>query len=562
MAAREGYEMRRGLLVLLLAGITAAVWTAVGSQAGTKHASSGSSVTIANVAGQSWTCNFNPFNSTVQFLSFGSVYEELVFVNELKSPAATPWLASKYKWSNHAKTLTFTIRNGVKWSDGKPLTAADVLFTFQLLKKHKALDLQAVWSVLKSVSRKGNKVVFKFKSAAAPYFYYVADQTPIVPKHIWSQGAAAKDPVKYTDTKPVGSGPYTVTPSTCNAQRIIYKKNPHYWQKGKPKIDQVVYPAYTDNPPANLDLATGQDQWGGQFIPNIKTYYSAKSKDNHYWFPPVANVSIFINLKNPILKNLAVRRAMAYAINRPHVAKLGESGYEPPGNQTGIVSPTFKSWQNKKLAKQVTYNPKKAKQILTKAGFKLKNGVFQTKSGKPLSFTMLNISGYTDWIQSASIVQDELKAIGIKVTASNISGNAYDDATFNGHFQLAYDGNEAGGPSPYYEMRQELYSPNSAPIGQQASSNWERYYNKKADKLIESYAKTTSLSKQHSIIDQLQGLMVRDVPVIPVTEAIDFYEYNTKSITGWVTPGNPYAKPSPYEVPDWGVVLTHLKPKG
>jgi peptide/nickel transport system substrate-binding protein len=550
--------MRRGLLVLLLAGITAAAWTAVGSQAGTKHTSSGSVVTIANVAGMSWTCNFNPFNSTVQFLAFGPIYEELAFVNELKSGAATPWLASKYTWSKNAKKLTFTIRQGVKWSDGKPLTAADVLFTFQLLKKHKALDLQAVWAVLKSVSRKGsNQVVLTFKSAAAPYFYYVAGQTPIVPKHIW---AKISNPVKYTDKNPVGSGPYTV--GNCNPQRIIYSKNTHYWQKGKPKIDTVVYPAYTDNPPANLDLSTGQDQWGGQYISNIKTAYTGKSKDNHYWFPPVANVSIFINLKNPILKNVAVRRAMAYAINRPHVAKLGESGYEPPGNQTGIVSPTFKSWENKKLAKQITYDPKKAKQILTKAGFKQKNGVFQTKSGKPLSFTMINISGYDDWIASASIVQDELKAIGIKVTTSNISSNAYDDDTFNGHFQLAYDGNEAGGPSPYYEMRQELYSKNSAPIGKQASSNWERYYNKKVDKEIESYAKTTSLSKQHSIVSQLEAAMVRDVPIIPITEGVDFYEYNTKSITGWVTPKNPYAKPSPYEVPDWGVVLTHLRPKG
>jgi len=555
--------MRRGLLVLLLAGITAAAWSAVGSQAGTKHASSGSSVTIANVAGMQWTCDFNPFNSTVQFLTFGPIYEELVFVNELKSGAPTPWLASKYAWSDHAKKLTFTIRKGVKWSDGKPLTAADVLFTFQLLKKHKPLDLQAVWSVLKSVTRKGsNQVVFTFKAPAAPYFYYVAGQTPIVPQHIWSKGAAAKDPVKFTDTNPVGSGPYTVSPSTCNAQRIIYNKNPQYWQNGKPKIDTVVYPAYTDNNPANLDLATGQDQWGGQYISNIKTFYTGKSKDNHYWFPPVANVSIFINLKNPILKNVAVRRAMAYAINRPHVAKLGESGYEPPGNQTGIVSPTFKSWESKKLAKQVTYNPTKAKQILTKAGFKLKNGVFQTKSGKPLSFTMINISGYDDWISSASIVQAELKQIGIKITTSNISSNAYNDDTFNGHFQLAYDGNEAGGPSPYYEMRQELYSKNSAPIGQQASSNWERYYNKKVDSLLNAYAKTTSLSKQHSIVNQIEAAMVRDVPIIPITEGVDFYEYNTKSITGWVTPGNPYAKPSPYEVPDWGVVLTHLRPKG
>jgi peptide/nickel transport system substrate-binding protein len=551
--------MRRGLLVLLLAGVTAAAWTAVGSQAGTERASSASSVTIANVAGMSWTCNFNPFNSTVQFLTFGPIYEELMFVNELKSGAATPWLASKYTWSNHAKTLTFTIRKGVKWSDGRPLTAADVLFTFQLLKKNKALDLQAVWSVLKSVSAKGSdQVVFKFKSSAAPYFYYVAGQTPIVPKHIW---AKIGNPVKYTDKAPVGTGPYTVSGSDCNPQRIIYKKNSHYWQPGKPKIDEVIYPAYTDNSPANLALATGQDQWGGQFIPNIKTYYSARSKDNHYWFPPVANVSIFINLQNPILKNVAVRRAMAYAINRPQVAAIGESGYEPAGNQTGIVSPTFKSWVDPKLAKQVGYDPAKAKSILTKAGYTMKGGVFE-KSGKPLSFTMINISGYTDWIASANVVQQELKAVGIKVTTSNISGTTYDDDTFNGHYQLAYDGNEAGGPSPYYELRQELYSKNSAAIGKQASSNWERYSNKKVDTLINAYAATTSLSKQHSIIDQLEAAMVRDVPIIPITEGVDFYQYNTKSITGWVTPGNAYAKPSPYEVPDWGVVLTHLRPKG
>ncbi len=365
--------MRRGLLVVLLAGITAAAWSAVGSQAGTKHSSSGSSVTIANVAGMSWTCGFNPFNSTVQFLSFGPIYEELVFVNALKSGAPTPWLASKFKWSNHAKTLTFTIRKGAKWSDGKPLTAADVLFTFQLLKKHKALDLQAVWSVLKSVSRKGRQGRLQVQVLGGPVL--LLRRRPDADRAEARLVQDRPNPVKYPDKPPVGSGPYTVSPSTCNAQRIIYKKNTHYWQKGKPKIDQVVYPAYTDNSPANVALATGQDQWGGQYIPNIKTFYTSKSKDNHYWFPPVANVSIFINLKNPILKNVAVRRAMAYALNRPHVAKLGESGYEPPGNQTGIVSPTFKSWLNKKLAKKVGYDPAKAKSILKHAGFKLKNGV-------------------------------------------------------------------------------------------------------------------------------------------------------------------------------------------
>jgi peptide/nickel transport system substrate-binding protein len=437
------------------------------------------------------------------------------------------------------------------------MTAADVLYTFQLIKKNKALDLNAVWSVLKSVTSKGNEVTFKFKTAAVPYFFYVAGQTPIVPKHVWSK---ISNPVTYKDTKPIATGPYTI--GSCAPQVIKYTKNPHYWQKGKPKVDTVFYPAYTDNSPANNDLASGKDQWGSQFIPNIKKFYLDRSSDNHYWFPPVVNVSVFMNLKNPLLKDVAVRRAMAYAIDRSRVSRIGEYGYEPPANQTGIVTPTFKSWLNKKLAKKYTYNPSKAKSILTKAGYKLKNGVFYSKNGKALKFQMVNISGYTDWIASAQIVIENLAKIGIKVTPVNESQTTYNSDTYFGHYQLAYDGNNAGGPAPYYELRQELYSKNSAPIGKQASSNWERYYNKNVDKLINAYAGTTSLAKQHSIVNKLEAAMVRDVPIIPVTEGVDWYQYNTKSLTGWVTPKNPYASPAAYSLPDWGVVLLHLKPKG
>jgi peptide/nickel transport system substrate-binding protein len=552
--------MRRGLLVLLLAGVAVAMWSAIGTGTRAGRAAAGPSVTISNEQGATWTCGYNPFNGSLVNWSFGPVYEPLVFVDELKSGKATPWLASKYAWANHNKTLTVTIRPGVKWSDGKPLTAADVLFTFQLMKKFPATDLQAVWSVLKSVTRSGKKVTFKFKTAAVPYFYYVAGQTPIVPKHIWK---SVKNPVTFKDSpsqKPVGSGPFTV--GSCSPQVMKYTKNPHYWQKGLPKISTVYYPAYTSNDPANQDLASGQAQWGSQFIPSIKTFYLSKSSQNHYWFPPVSNVSVFINLKNPILKDVAVRRAMAYAINRARAAKIGEYGYEPPGNQTGIVTPTFKSWLNKKLAKKVSYNPAKAKQILTKAGYKLKGGVFYTKSGKPLSFSMVNIGGYSDWVASAQLVEQDLKAVGIKVSPSNLSSTSYDAKVYNGQYDLAYDGNEAGGPAPYYELRQELYSKNSAPIGKTASSNWERYYNKKADNLINAYAATTSSAKQHQIVNQLEALMVRDVPIIPITEGVDWYQYNTKSLSGWVTKKNAFAKPAAYEVPDWGVMLLHLRPKG
>ncbi|HLB17749.1 MAG TPA: ABC transporter substrate-binding protein [Gaiellaceae bacterium] len=551
--------MRRVLILALLVGLVATTWASFGNASGSKARSSSSvtSVTISNEQGTTWTCGFNPFNPSVQPFSFGPVYEELVFVNGLKSGATTNWLASGHAWSNHNKTLTFTIRSGVKWSDGKAFTAADVLYTFKLLKAHPALDLNAAWSVLKSVSQKGNKVVFNFKSSAVPYFYYIGGQTPIVPKHIWS---SIKNPVTSKDSSPVGTGPYKM--GNCSPQVIKYTKNPNYWQKGLPKIETVYYPAFTSNDPANQQLASGKAQWGSQFIPNIKAYYLSKSPDHHIWFPPLVNVSIFINLKDPILSNVAVRKAMAYAIDRSRVSKIGEYGYEPPSNQTGIVTPTFSSWLDQNLAKKVTYNPAKAVAILTAAGFKKSGGVFHTPSGKALSFRIINIGGYSDWVASVQIIQSQLKAVGIKITAENLSSTTYDADVYNGKYQLAYDGNESGGPAPYYELRQLLYSKNSAPIGKAASSNWERYSNPATDALIDQYGATTNAATQQAIIRKLEAVMVNFVPVIPITEGVDWYQYNTKDITGWVTQNDPYAKPAAYEVPDWGVMLLHLKPKG
>ena len=160
---------------------------------------------------------------------------------------------------------------------------------------------------------------------------------------------------------------------------IKYTKNPNYWQKGLPKIDTVYYPAFTSNDPANQDLASGKAQWGSQFIPSIKAFYLSKSTDNHYWFPPVANVSVFINLKNPILKDVAVRRAMAYAIDRSRVSKIGEYGYEPPANQTGIVDAHLHELADPGLAKASTRTTRRRRsRSWTQAGYKMKGGVFQT----------------------------------------------------------------------------------------------------------------------------------------------------------------------------------------
>jgi peptide/nickel transport system substrate-binding protein len=520
----------------------------------------GGTLVIDNESGGTWPVGFSPFNSNTRGQALGVIYEPLVYINNITGKN-TPWLATAWKWSPDGKTLTFTIRQGVKWSDGQPFSAADVVYTFNLMKKYPALDLQSVWSVLKSVTQQGaNQVVMTFNQPAVPWFYYVADQEGIVAQHVWS---TIKNPVTYVDTKPVGTGPFLASSQTTPMD-IVLVRNPNYWQTGKPYISKVEYPAFLANPPANLYLAEGKADWGGQFIPSVDSYYVAKDKvNNHYWYPPQTNVSIYINQTVYPLSVKAVRQAMAYGIDRARVGLIGEYGYEPAANQTGVILPNFNSWYDSSLAAKYNYgfNPAKAMAILEKAGFKKNSsGIFQTPAGKPLSFDIITVSGNTNWIASLNVISSEMKQAGIQLNVQGLSSTDFDARMHDGNFQLGYQGDNPG-PNPYYTYQPDLFSGNSAPIGQSASSNYERWNSPATDALLKQFAATTDTATQHAIIDKLEATMLEDVPIIPVTEGVSWYQWSTKNFVGWPTPSNPYAAPAPYNVPDWEVVLTTVHPK-
>jgi peptide/nickel transport system substrate-binding protein len=529
----------------------------------------GGKLVIDNVSGSTWTCQFNPFNSAVlgPGITFAPVYEPLEFINILQSSKPpVPMLATSSQWSNGFKTLTFTIRKGVTWSDGKPFSAADVAYTFNAMKSDKAIDLNALWSAdggpLTNVAVKGtDQVVFTFKAPSEPIFYFVADQTPIVPQHIWATLNQSKLHT-FGDSRPVGTGPYLV--SSCTPQNIKYLRNPHYWQSTAghpvPQIQEVDYPAFLSNTPGNLFLAQGQAQWGGQYIPNVQSFYVGKDPAHrHIWFPPVLNVALVPNLSNPLLAKLPVRQAIAYALNKATIARLGEGGEQTAANQTGIVTPTFQSWVDTSLT-EPTYDPAKAEQILKSAGFtKGSNGIYHDASGNSLSFTIKTISGYSDWDASLQIITQQLKAVGIAVTVQDENSTPYTADIQGGHFQLAYAGSggpaASPGPSPYYELRGWLFSGN---IG---STNYSRYKSASTDALFNDYA-AASQPQQVQIVHQIQKVMVDDLPFIPTTQGVDWFQYDTTKIGGWPTPSNPYAQPSPYSFPDNGQVLTHLYPTG
>jgi len=555
---------RRDLFISSLAALALLAGACGGGSSGNNNNAQktvGGVLTIDNESGALWQCDFNPYNGSVNGQSFGVLYEPLVYDN-LLNDKKTPWLASDYQWSTDNKTLTFTIRSGVKWTDGQPFTAADVVFSFALLKQHPEADLQSDWQVIQSVIQQGDdKVAFTFNQSAVPNFYQIAGQTAIVPQHIWS---AFKDPAAQVVKDPVGTGPFTM--SACTGQNITYKRNPNYWQKGLPYLDTVNYPAFLDNDPANAFLAAGQAQWGGQFIPNIDTYYVAKDpKNNHYWFPPIDNINVWFNTTLAPLNNKAVRQSIAYSIDRPSVSQKGEFGYEPPGNQTGVLSPTFDSWIDKAQADTYGYkfDVAKAQGLLQQAGFtKGSSGIFQDSSGKKLSLSIINIAGYTDWVASVQVIQDNLKQVGIELKPVNLEATAYFDKLFTGNFELAYGSvNTSPGPSPYYELRNTLHSATTAAIGQTAAGDYGRYKNPALDALFDQYGGTTDPAKQHDLIKQVEKIMLEDVPVIPVTEGVAWYQYSTKDFAGWPTKDDPFAAPAPWNLPDWEVTLLHVYKK-
>lgn len=557
-------KIKRSLLLALSmagSGLVASSTGGVIPAAAAASSGSTSTLTISAADGETWPCGFNPFNPNTYFFSLGLVNEELFYVNSLTSKM-TPWLASSYAWSNGAKTLTWTIRKNVSFSNGGPLTAADVAFTFNLIKKYPALDLNGIYPDLQSTVQTGPyTVVMKFKAPATLDFYYIADLTPIVPAALWK---TIKNPVTYIDPNPVGTGPYTV--QSCTPENISYLKNPKYWQPGLPKIDRVEVPAILTDNVSNEELANGTAQWGGEYIPNIQRFYLSRNPGYRTWSPPVGVNGIYINLTDPILKNVAVRQAIAFAIDRNQVAKLAVDGEVPAGNQTTALLPEETAWYNSSAAAKYgdyNYNPGRAIAVLKAAGFKRgSGGVFETPTGKPLDFTLIDVGAYSDQVASGHVVVEDLAKIGIKVTQENLSGSTRSADSSTGKFQLIFQSPPAisvDGPAGI--LRGLLYSPNTAPIGQSASSDYERYSNPATDALFNKLAATTSVPAQEAIVKQIELVMLQDVPYVPLTDAVAWNEYNVGFASGWPTPSNPYANPSPTTQPDEEVVLLHLVPK-
>ena len=515
---------------------------------------------VLKIAAQSYDfaqAGFNPFNGHPNAGILGMVYETLYFVN-VNGGAFTPMLATNYSWNSDNTQVTFTMRQNVKWNDGKPFTADDVAFTFNTLKQYPAADANGVWSFLSSVTAPdANTVVMTFQKAYPPVLVTIAGHVYIIPKHIFE---SVGDPTKYLTDHPVGTGPFTLT--RYQTDLAVYDKNPGYWQASQVKVDELRYPEYKDNATLQLALPKGEVDWAGYFSPTLQQDFVAKDPAHNHIFMDAVNLySICPNQKDPLLggqAGLPVRLALSYALDRNAIAAQATAGLEPPGSLTGLVLPTAKDWLDPQFASlPTTANIATAQKFLTDAGFtKGSDGIYQ-KNGQRLSFTLRSVDSYSDWNAAAKLIADQAKAVGIEIKNVTVGEDNYYTLRTNGKYdyQLMFCG-MVGGPTPFYLYNQYL---NSAQIGQ-GKFNFVAWNDPTTDKYLKQYAATSDATVQKQAIMGIEQVFVQNQPFIPLWTGADYDEYSTKNFTGWPDASNPYSSGSPNTAPDCEQVILHLVP--
>src|SRR5215469_11340991 len=382
---------RKLVAVSAAAALLAAGAAACGSSTSTTGSkSSGSSSTLVMESSPESTITqaFNPFVPTQAIWGMGAdglIYEPLLQFDISAPPKYYPWLATSYKWSDGGKAVTFTIRQGVKFNNGTPMTPADVVFTYNLVKANKAINLAGL--AISNVSSSGNTVTLTFPSAQYTNLQSIAG-VPILPQAIWSK---VGNPATYADNNPVGTGPYKL--KTFTPQGFTLTKNTGYWQISKVKVPNVYFPVYTSNTGALSALFSEQIDWTGNFIPGLQKDFVEKAPQyHHYWEAPGSTNAFIPNLHKWPTNQLPVRKAISLAVNRSVLASEGEAGLENPVlNASGITLPTYSAWDGPVAPDTVAAesNATAAQSVLKAAGYtKGSNGFFQ-KDGKTVSITQI-----------------------------------------------------------------------------------------------------------------------------------------------------------------------------
>jgi peptide/nickel transport system substrate-binding protein len=559
--------------LLALAGGMLLAASATSSAAPTSVAASHKCVVATGSGDAAFTRNFNPFQTNAQVsrdFTGGGIYENLVISTAFGGGHIYNVLAKSITYSPDGKTVTITVQPNVKWSDGKPLTARDVLYSLTVGRQDKFADrigLASDNSNIASIKLAGRgKVAIRFKSPDSTFVGSQLANVWIVPQHVWSK---VSDLEKYTNPNPVGSGPFTRV-TRFNSQDYVLSKNPNYWQKGLPRVQCIERIAAASNDAALLQIVNGDADWTHNFVPNVESAYQSHDPKHYHNSYLTTNLPVglmFDTTKYPY-SLAAFRKGVSQAIDRNKVSKLGEYGYAPPTSALGIefmypkwVDPSLKA-QAKKLA---TYDPAAARKTFTDAGFTYKGGNLVDPKGDRVGFPIHVIGGWSDWVASLQIISKNLQDVGIdaSVKLEPDWGAWQPNAMSTKTVSLLWTfGNNDMTPYAYFYSIMDPSQNLGAGVDASATGNWFHFGDAQAATLLKQFKGTTSTAKQKQLAYKLEGIFLDKYPYIPLFVGPRWSTYSTKNFDGWVTWQNQYVDPIYSTWAQVEKILLNLRPVG
>ena len=555
-----------GAAVLAL-GVAACGGSSSSSPSGSTQAKTGQPLVIESTPLSPMTDNFNPLSSTSTGFLTNSValYNEPLYIWNYLRPTdpGIPVLASgQPAFSNGGKTVTIPVRSGVKWNDGKPFSASDVAFTFNMIKAHPALFTSGAPVVTSASAPSETSATLNF---ATPQYanLFLIGQVYIEPQHVWS---TVSNPVTYADPKPVGTGPYML--DKFSPQGYTLKINPLFRTKSSLHVPEIDFPSYNTN--ANLvpPIQSGSIDWAGNYVSDIQGNYLSKSPENRTWLSGApffsANnvVSLFVNTTKAPLSDPAVRQAISYGINRQQLSTQAETGYElPASSSSGLMLPANSAYQDPALANNLppTGDATKVASTLQADGWAKVNGKW-TKNGKTLAFKISDPIPYSDYYTADQLIAHQLNALGFDVTVDGIGNpSVWAEDVTNGTFDTTIRWSNQG-PTPYVFYSGWLDNRLSAPVGKPATGDFGRFSDNAAQAALLQYEGTGDAGAQKEAITKLQTIMTSQVPVVPLLYGGAWAEFSTRNYTGWPSASNPYMTPVP-NTPYLEYTVLQLKPK-
>lgn len=448
-----------------------------------------------------------------------------------------PSLAKEWKIAKDGMSFEFTLRDGVKWHDGKPLTVEDVKFSFDAImdpsNKYKTADKKSYFENIKSAEIIApNKIKFTVGKPYFDNFNQIATSLTIVPMHLYKN--PSKEQEKILNKTLIGTGPYMLQ-DFDRAKGIVLKANPNWWGKsvpalkGKYNFDTINMRFITE-----IDVAIQRMENGDLDFLGLGAEEFMKKTSGPKWGKDIIKVKtqnkqargygfVALNLTNPILSSKKTRLALAHLFNRREMIKkflydLSLPATGPLYQQSEYADPTVKP---------IEYDPKLALQLLREDGWSSAPGethLSKMINGKKttLSFTILNPN--KDSEKYLTLFKEDAKKAGVNIDVKFVEWNAFlkliDERKFEAAF-LSWSGGDLD-----WDPKQIWHSSSIANGG----SNFVSYKNPKVDKLIDEARVIMDKKERVKRLREVYRLIAEDVPYLFMFNSKYIFYGNSKHI--------------------------------